>query len=140
MGKAETDPVVRKADRNPVVRKADRDPVVQRALGLLGLVLGPVRARAMFGGYGLYLDDAMFALIARGQVYYRVDEQTRELWAEEGGEPFVYTGKGRPVEMPYWTAPPHAEEAPDTLAPWAERAVAAARRAKAAKRAGRTRR
>jgi DNA transformation protein len=31
--------------------------------------LGPVIARAMFGGYGLYLDGRMFALICNGALY-----------------------------------------------------------------------
>lgn len=119
--------------------KADTDPTVQRALALLSF-LGPVRARAMFGGYGLYLDDVMFALIAWNRLYFRVDETTKTRWASEGAEPFVYAGKGSPVEMPYWTAPPHADEDPQALAPWAELALQAARRAKAAKPPRKTRR
>ncbi len=41
-----------------------RSKFVERALARL-LPMGPVRARAMFGGWGLFLDDVMFALIAR---------------------------------------------------------------------------
>jgi DNA transformation protein len=112
--------------------KADEGPEVRRALALLGS-LGPVRARAMFGGHGLYLDDTMFALIAWDRLYFRVDAETEPRWAAAGGEPFVYDGKGKPIRMPYRTAPAAAEADPDALLPWAELALAAARRVKAAK-------
>jgi DNA transformation protein len=118
--------------------KAQADPAVRRALALLG-PLGPVRARAMFGGHGLFLDDAMVALIAWDTLYFKVDAQTKARWAEAGGRPFVYAGKGKPIAMSYWTAPPDAEDDPEALRPWAELALAAARRAAAAK-AAKTRR
>ena len=47
-----------------------------RVLGKL-LPFGPVRARAMFGGYGLFLDDVMFALIARDTLFFKVDGENR---------------------------------------------------------------
>ena len=106
--------------------------VVNRALGLL-MPLGPVRSRAMFGGHGLYLDEVMFALIGWGGLWFRVDGETKTRFAEAGSEPFIYQGKTKPVEMPYWRAPPGSMESPDSLLPWAEIALAAARRAKAKK-------
>ena len=106
---------------------------VARALGLL-MPLGPVRARAMFGGHGLYLDEVMFALIGWGDLWFRVDDQTKARFAEACSEPFVYQGKTKPVEMPYWRAPPGSMEGPETLLPWAEIALEAARRVKAAKK------
>ena len=112
--------------------KVEENLSVRRALALLS-PLGPVRARALFGGYGIYLDEVMFALIAWDRLYIRVDGETKVRWAAEGGEPFVYEGKSAPVEMPYWTAPPHAEDSPDALEPWACLALQTARRLRAAK-------
>ncbi len=106
---------------------------VARALGLL-MPLGPVRARAMFGGHGLYLDEVMFALIGWGDLWFRVDGETKARFAEAGSEPFVYQGKTKPVEMPYWRAPPGSMESPEALLPWAEFALEAARRVKAEKK------
>lgn len=95
--------------------------------------LGPVLPRALFGGYGLYLDGRIFAIIAWGRLYFRTDAATREAFLRAGGEPFVYQGRGGPVEMPYSTPPPQADSTA-ALLPWAERGVAAARRVGQAKR------
>jgi len=104
-------------------------PFVTRCLALL-MPLGPVRARAMFGGWGLYLDAVMFALIAGEQLYLKVDATSRERFAAAGSEPFTYRGRGKPIEMSYWRAPEGSLDGPDGLLPWAELALAAAQGAR----------
>jgi DNA transformation protein and related proteins len=93
--------------------------------------LGPVRARAMFGGWGLYHDGRMFGLIIEERLYLKTDDTTRAAFESAGGEPFVYDpGTGRkPVTMSYWTPPPDASDDAHALLPWARRAVEAALRA-----------
>lgn len=109
-------------------------PTLDRALGLL-LPLGDVRPRAMFGGWGLYLDGVMFALIAGETLYLKTDAETKPGFAEAGGIPFTYAREGRkPVEMSFWTLPASQMAESGALLPWAERAVAAARRNAAKKR------
>jgi DNA transformation protein len=98
-----------------------------RVLGRL-LPFGPVTARAMFGGYGLYLDGAMFALIAGDALYFKCDARNRETFARQGGGPFTYSRRGRIVEMSYWQAPDAVMDDPARLCEWAGLAVAAARR------------
>lgn len=110
--------------------------VVQQALFLLS-PLGPARARAMFGGYGLYLDAAMIGLIAGNRLYLKADETTKARFAEAGGEPFVYRRRSKTVEMSYWTLPKHYLSGPETLLPWAALALAAARQARTARAAAR---
>ena len=39
--------------------------------------VGPVRARAMFGGYGLYRGNVFFGIIFKGRLYFRTDAATR---------------------------------------------------------------
>ncbi|MSP66778.1 MAG: TfoX family protein [Alphaproteobacteria bacterium] len=107
--------------------------IAEKIVGLL-LPLGPVRARAMFGGYGLYLDGIMFALIYWDDAYFRTDAETSRAFAAAGSEQFTYQGHTRPVHMPYWTAPPGSLKGSAKLLPWAELGLAAARRAAAAKR------
>lgn len=102
-----------------------------RALGVL-LPFGPVQARAMFGGYGLYLDGIMFALIAYDTLYFKVDDGNRGDFIAEGMRPFSYQGRGRPVEMSYYEVPPALFDDPGALAEWAERSHRAARRARQA--------
>jgi DNA transformation protein len=92
-----------------------------------------VAPRVLFGGYGLYLDGRIFAIIAWNRLYFRTDASTKAAFQRAGGEAFVYQGRGGPVEMPYSTAPPEATTTA-TLLPWAERAVAAARRVAQSKR------
>ncbi len=97
--------------------------------GVLGtlLSLGPVRARAMFGGGGLFLDDAMFGLIARERIYFKVDAETGPRFPAAGAEAFTYLRQGKRVALSYWEALSSA----GALLPWAELGLEAARRARA---------
>jgi len=106
--------------------------LVDHCLELLA-PLGAVRARRMFGGHGLYIDDLFVAIIALDRLYLKADEATRERFADAGCEPFVYDGKGKSVTMGYWTVPAEAMESPQLMQPWARLAMAAALRARAAK-------
>ncbi len=110
-------------------------PFVSQCLLLL-TPLGPVTPRAMFGGWGFFLDGVMIALIARDQLYFKVDGETVERFAAAGSEPFVYGGKIKPIAMSYWRAPEGSLDDPQAMLPWGALAVAAARRA-ATKKAGR---
>lgn len=117
----------------------NRPALVEHSLELLS-GLGPVRARRMFGGWGLYAGEAMVALIATERLYLKVDAETRPRFEQAGGEPFVYDGQARPVSLSYWTVPAEAMESPAEMLPWARLALRAAlaaltaRRAKAPKR------
>ncbi len=110
------------------------DSFVQYNLELLE-PLGPVQARGMFGGWGLYYGGMMFGLIAEGRLYLKTDEATRPAFEAAGCEPFVYdSGKGKaPIAMSYWTPPTDASDDAHALLPWARRAVEAAQRAQAKK-------
>jgi DNA transformation protein len=96
--------------------------------------LGPVTARRMFGGHGLYLDGVMFALIAYDMLYFKVDDGNRSAYAAAGLEPFTYTDKGKPIRMSYHEAPSEGFDDPDILCAWARDAYAAALRTKTPKR------
>ena len=95
--------------------------------------LGAVRARAMFGGWGIYLDDRMFALIAYDELYFKADVQTADRFAAAGSTPFVYEGKGKPVQMPYWRCPEAAMDDPEAFLAFARLGLEAAARAKPAR-------
>lgn len=106
--------------------KAFRD----RMLGRL-LVVGPVEARSMFGGFGLYLDGVMFALIAYDRLYFKADDGNRQDFVDAGARPFSYQGRNRPIELSYYEVPAAVLDDPAALSGWAGRAQDAARRAKA---------
>ena len=96
--------------------------------------LGGVSARRMFGGWGIYKDGVMFALIAYDQLYLKVDDGNRAAFEARGLQPFTYTGKGRPIRMSYREAPGEGFDDPDILCDWARAACAAALRARAQQR------
>jgi DNA transformation protein len=109
---------------------ARMDSYVEYTLELLE-PLGPVQARSMFGGWGLYYGGRMMGLIIEDRLYLKTDELTRPAFAAEGCEPFIYdAGKGRkPVAMSYWTPPAAVSDDAHALLPWARRAVEASLRA-----------
>jgi DNA transformation protein and related proteins len=106
--------------------------LVDHCLELLA-PLGAVRAKRMFGGHGLYIDELFVAIIAFERLYLKVDAPTQAAFEAAGCEPFVYDGKGKPITMSYWTVPAEAMESPHLMDPWARQAIAAALRARAAK-------
>jgi len=111
---------------------SDRE-LVTHCLELLA-PLGAPRARRMFGGHGLYIDDLFVALIAFDRLYLKTDGQTRARFEAAGCQPFVYEGQGKPVTMSYFTAPDDAMESPPLMQPWGRLALEAALRARAAKK------
>jgi DNA transformation protein len=106
--------------------------LVSHCLELLS-PLGQVRARRMFGGWGLYAGEVFVALIAEQRLYLKVDDDTREAFARAGCVPFVYTGQGKPVTMSYWTVPDDAMDSPALMTPWARLALQAALAARSKK-------
>jgi len=93
---------------------------------------GPVSARAMFGGWGLYHDGVFFALIAEETLYLKTDDENVREFEARGLEPFVYPMKsGESITMRYRRAPEDALESAEVMARWAKSAYGAALRAKA---------
>jgi DNA transformation protein len=96
---------------------------------------GPVSLRRMFSGYGISADGTNFALVLRGAIYFRADEQTVPRFQDEGSKPFQYDTRGKVVTVgSYWQLPDRLYDDPEELAQWARAALAAAERAAAAKR------
>lgn len=92
-----------------------------------------VSFRRMFGGLGVYADGVMFGLVAYERLYFKVDDESTPTFEAAGAEPFVYTGKGKPIRMSYWGVPDEALDDPEAFEGWARLGMAAARRAAASK-------
>lgn len=100
---------------------------------------GPVSARAMFGGYGLYHDGVMFAVVMDDGLYLKADAQTLETFEAARCAPFVYAHGGKQLTMSYWAAPEAAMDSSQAMLPWARLAFEAAlRKANAPKRSRKT--
>lgn len=96
--------------------------------------LGSVHIRSMFGGQGVYQGELMFALVASDELYLKVDDESVALFRDLGSRPFTYEARdGRKTAMSYWLMPESALDDPDEAREFATTALAAARRAKAAK-------
>lgn len=102
---------------------------VEHAVDLLSAV-GQVRARAMFGGHGLYCGDVMFALLDDDELFLKTDAESRAPFLEAGCRMWVYPGM---EETSYFRPPDEAHENAEAMLPWAKLALDAARRGRAAK-------
>ncbi len=107
---------------------------VEFAVDLLSR-LGPVRARAMFGGHGIYCGDLMIGLVDDDEVFLKTDELTRPAFVAAGCRCWVYEDATRRMETGYFRPPDEAHESPEDMEPWGRLALEAARRAAAEKRA-----
>ena len=96
--------------------------------------IGPVNARAMFGGYGIFLEGLMFGLIADSVLYLKADKETEIEFKAKGLEKFTYNKKGKEFKMPYYQAPEEALEDGEEMSSWAAKAYSTALRAASKKR------
>jgi DNA transformation protein and related proteins len=107
---------------------------VSHCLDLLACV-GPCSARRMFGGWGIGSEGLTFGIIADlgdgERLWLKTDATTVNDFAQAGCAPFVYLAKSKPMTLNYHSAPEEAMESPALMAPWAERALGAAIRARA---------
>lgn len=82
-----------------------------------------VRARAMFGGVGLYHGEVFFGVVAEDRLYFKTDDKSRVEYERLGMEAF------RPSEKQtlssYYEVPPDVLEDDEELTSWALRAVEA---------------
>jgi DNA transformation protein len=92
-----------------------------------------LRARAMFGGVGLYSGDVFFALVDDDVLYFKVDDTNRPRFEERAMGPFRPGGEGGEV-MQYYEVPADVLEDAETLAEWAAEAVEVGRRARSRRR------
>jgi DNA transformation protein len=105
------------------------------AVDLVSLV-GPVTARSMFGGHGLYAENVMFGLLDDGELFLKTDPDTRQRFVDAGCRQWLYVNKKVRMENTgYFRPPDEAHEDPEAMLPWARLALEAALRAKATKSA-----
>lgn len=79
-------------------------PVLKDSMKLL-TTLGKVKSRSMFGGFGIFIDDTMFALVVNDQLHLRADDKSVKQFKSLGLEPYVYAKRGFPVITKYFALP-----------------------------------
>src|SRR5262245_55289097 len=88
--------------------------------------LPDLRAKAMFGGYGLYQGKHFFGILFAGRLYFKTEARSLVAYLSRGMKPFTYEKKGRELTMSYYEVPPDILENRADMVAWAERAVQAA--------------
>jgi DNA transformation protein len=97
---------------------------------LLGEIPG-ITSRGMFGGFGIYQNGMIFAIIAEGRLYFKVGEGNRLDYESRGSKPFTYQMPGKkPMAMSYWELTEEIMENREKLGIWVAKAVAASRKGK----------
>ncbi|MGH6857144.1 MAG: TfoX/Sxy family protein [Methylocella sp.] len=91
-------------------------------------LFGPISARKMFSGYGIYHHGLMFGLVAADTLYLKADAENANHFENEGLGRFEYKNGERVVKMSYWRAPAGIMEDRDEAALWARRSYEAALR------------
>jgi DNA transformation protein len=91
-----------------------------------------VTVRPMFGGFGIYGPAGIFAIVADGALFLKVDAETRPAWLAAGATPFTYEkARGQQAVMSYFSLPEAAYDDPEILREWVALAQDAAKRAAA---------
>ena len=96
--------------------------------------VGPVSAKGMFGGHGIFLEGLMFGLVADSTLYLKVDKEIEAEFTGLGLQPFTYHKQGKPFQMSYYQCPEEALEDSSVMNTWANKAYGAALRAASNKR------
>lgn len=102
-----------------------KDYIVEDVLGHVSRVT----SKRMFGGYGLYLEGAIFAIITSDtDLYFKVDDSNRAQYEAINSYPFVYSGwkdpKRKPITMPYWHIPEEIMENREKIEQWVHQSAA----------------
>ena len=92
--------------------------------------LSGITSRAMFGGYGIYKNGKIFAIIADGQLYFKVGDNNRSDYEKYASAPFTYMNHGKPMQMSYWQLPQEIMDSKDQIEVWIEKSLSVGKKKK----------
>ncbi len=79
-------------------------PVLKTSIKLLSC-FGSIKSRSMFGGFGLFLGETMFALVVNDKLHLRANASNERAFKASQFEPYVYKKRGFPVVTKYYAIP-----------------------------------
>jgi len=91
---------------------------------------GAVRAKAMFGGHGIYLNGLISAIVVDDVLYIKADQTSRKIFEMRGLAQFSYIKNGKKCFMSYYMAPEESLDNSEELTSWAQRGYEAALRSR----------
>jgi len=89
--------------------------------------IGEIKSRAMFGGYGIFYEGMMFALISEDVLYFKVNDSNPDTYKNAGSRPF-------PHGISYWEVPTEVLEDTTKLYEWSGISIEITREAAKKKR------
>ena len=66
---------------------------------------GVIKSRSMFGGFGIFCNDSMFALVVNDKLHFRASAKNEQKFKALGLAPYTYTKRGFPVVTKYYQVP-----------------------------------
>lgn len=97
-------------------------------------LFGPISARRMFGGYGIYHQGLMFGIVIDDTLYLKADAENLAFFQERELPQFEYQKQGKTMKIAYYQAPDEILDDREEAALWARRSFAAAVRGQRRKR------
>ena len=107
-------------------------PILKNSLKLLDH-LGNVKSRSMFGGFGIFAGEAMFALVVNNKLHLRANAKNEEEFKQAGLEPYIYKKRGFPVITKHYAILDEWWEHPEKIVEQARYSLKAAQVDKKAK-------
>lgn len=85
-----------------------------------------VTSRAMMGGYTLYSDGKVFAIVEGEQLWFKGSNDLKEWYLTHGSKKFSYRKEGELQEMNYYLVPEEVIENKEALNEWLDVALSVA--------------
>ncbi len=77
--------------------------------------IGPMTSRKMFGGFGIFHDGAMFGIVSKTSLYFKVNDETLDAYKKARSK------QHKP--MPYYSVPSTVLARTSSLHKWARTAI-----------------
>ncbi len=107
---------------------------IAQSLAARLMALGPVEAKSMFSGHGLFLDGICFALVTRDTVFLKVDGRNRPDFERAGMGPFRPWADRDTALVTFYEAPASVVKNARKFTAWSAKALDAARAYRAKKK------
>jgi DNA transformation protein len=83
-----------------------------------------LRAKGMFGGYGIYQHKKIFGIVIRDELYLKAKDSLAAEYRTAGAEPFTYQKNSKTYSMCYFKVPEHIFNNKESLSTWAKKSIA----------------
>ena len=90
--------------------------------------LGSVRAKRMFGGTGIYINELFCAIIFANNIYFKCDDENEDEFVAAKCAPFTYQKDGATYSLRYYCVPEECLDNALEMERWATLGLAAALR------------